>query len=53
MSEENNLIDQMNGGKGHYEEMITGSCGVGVISDTSFPRRHFALWKIGRGKKIM
>lgn len=37
-SNNNNLVDRLNGGKGHYEEMIIGSCGVRVKSDSFLPQ---------------
>lgn len=54
MSGKDNLVDQSlrNGDKGHYEEMMTGSCGVGVTSDTFLPQETvFLAVKDMKGRK--
>lgn len=51
MSADNNLLDQMNGGGGHYKEVITESCGVRVISDTFLPQETLCFVENSKGRK--
>lgn len=41
----------MNGGEGHYKEVITESCGVGVISDTFLPQETLCFVENSKGKE--
>lgn len=41
----------MNGGEGHYREVITESCGVRVVSDTFLPQETLCFVENSKGKK--